>query len=289
MNFDPSFIQENSDVWLNKIIDMSLNATMAITILVIGIFIAKLVCGLLQKAMTARSVDPTVSGFVHNIAYAALVTFVILAALAEVGIQTASFIAILGAAGLAVGLALQGSLSNFSAGVLLILFRPFKSGDFISAAGESGTVEQVQIFTTLLKTPDNRAIIIPNANILGGNIINFSAKPTRRVDLTIGVSYDSNLAQVKSVLQDILKNEERILPEPEPVVAVQALADSSVNFVVRPWVKSPDYWGVYFDLTQRIKERFDEEGIGIPYPQMDLHLISNQTGQPVPSAQTPSE
>lgn len=269
-NFDPQYIIEQA-------ITVGTRFLVALLILVIGLWLAKFVSNNLKKVMVSKGLDATICGFFRNIIYTGFAAFVVIAALAKVGIQTASFIAIIGAAGLAIGLALQGSLANFAAGVLLILFRPFKSGDFINAAGEAGTVEEIQIFTSILKTADNRIITIPNANILSGNITNFSARPTRRIDLVIGVAYDADLALAKKVLTDVLLSDERVLESPEPLVAVHELADSSVNLVVRPWVNSSDYWPTYFSLMETIKNRLDEENIGIPFPQMDLHLISNKT------------
>jgi small conductance mechanosensitive channel len=189
-----------------------------------------------------------------------------------VGIETTSFIAILGAAGLAIGLALQGSLSNFASGVLIIMLRPFKSGDYIEAAGKSGSVEKIEIFATELRTPDNKVVIVPNSSIMSGAITNYSREATRRIDLVIGVDYDADLKQAKQVLQSVLEADDRILKDPAYTVAVSELADSSVNFVVRPWVKTPDYWAVYFDLMENIKLALDEANINIPYPQMDVHV-----------------
>jgi small conductance mechanosensitive channel len=207
-----------------------------------------------------------------------LLIFVIIAALAQVGIQTTSLIAVLGAASLAIGLALQGSLANFAAGVLLIIFRPFKVGDYVECAGTAGAVDEMQIFTTQLKSPDNKKIIIPNAKLLGDVITNYSAQETRRVDLVIGVSYSDDLQKVEKVLTDILSQDERVLKDPAPTIAVLELADSSVNFAVRPWVKTGDYWNVYFALTKNIKMRLDAEGIAIPFPQRDVHLYQQKEG-----------
>ena len=211
--------------------------------------------------------------------YAALLAFVIIAALGQLGIQTTSFIAILGAAGLAVGLALQGSLANFAAGVLMIIFRPFKQGDFIEGAGVSGVIEEVHIFNTVMRTGDNKTIIIPNGSLMNGNIINYSTKPTRRLDLVIGIGYDDDIKKAKQVLEDLMASEERILKDPAPTIGLLELADSSVNFAVRPWVNSADYWGVHFNLLERIKLRFDDEGISIPYPQRDIHLHNSPADQ----------
>ena len=203
-------------------------------------------------------------------------TFVIIAALGMLGIQTTSFIAVLGAAGLAVGLALQGSLSNFAAGVLMIIFRPFKVGDFIEGAGTAGVVEEIQIFTTQLRTPDNKTIIIPNAKLTADNIVNFSAKGTRRADMVFGIGYDDDIDKARNIISEILSNEARILKDPPPQVAVSELADSCVNFVVRPWVDADDYWGVVFDVTEAVKKRFDAEGVNIPFPQRDVHLYEHK-------------
>jgi small conductance mechanosensitive channel len=248
----------------------------AIAILVLGRWAAKLLRRLLKKAMERSGTDATIQGFVANIVYVAMLVFVVIAALGQLGIQTTSFIAILGAAGLAIGLALQGSLSNFAAGFLMIIFRPFNVGDFIEGAGVAGTVEQIQIFNTILRTGDNKVIIVPNAKLGEDNIVNYSTKETRRVDLVVGVGYEDDLAKVKSVLSDIIAKEDRVLADPEPLVAVSELADSSVNLVVRVWVKSSDYWAVTFAMNETIKLRFDQEGISIPYPQQDVHMFEHK-------------
>ena len=244
----------------------------AILIFVFGRWVARVIRRATEKLMTRSNVDATLVTFVGNMIYIALLTFIILAALAQLGIQTTSFIAVIGAAGLAVGLALQGSLANFASGVLMLIFRPFKAGDFIEAAGVSGIVEEIHIFTTQLCTLDNKTIIIPNAKITGDNITNYTKKEKRRVDLVIGVSYRENIEKVKNVIADVLNGDERILKDPAPTVAVLELGDSSVDFAVRPWVKTADYWNVYFDTTENIKKRFDAEGISIPFPQRDVHL-----------------
>ncbi len=204
-----------------------------------------------------------------------LMVVVVIAAVGALGVQTTSFIAILGAAGLAVGLALQGSLSNFASGVLIIIFRPYKVGDWIEGAGISGAVVDVQILTTILKTGDNKQIIVPNSQIMDSIITNYSANDTRRVDMVVGVSYADDVDKVRAALEDLITAEERILDDPAPTIAVSELADSSVNFVVRPWVKTADYWGVKFDLTEAIKKRFDQDGISIPFPQRDVHLYKH--------------
>ncbi|MFH1214929.1 MAG: mechanosensitive ion channel domain-containing protein [Pseudomonadota bacterium] len=250
-----------------------LNILAALIIYIIGRWTAKFLQRFAQRLMTKGKVDPTLVHFVGNIAYIGMLTFVILAALNQLGIQTTSFIAVLGAAGLAVGLALKDSLSNFSAGVLLILFHPFKKGDFIEAAGTAGTVEEIQIFTTMLVTPDNKAIIVPNSKIIGDNIVNITAKPTRRVDFVFGVGYGDDIDKVKEVISQVLSEDQRIMPDPAVFIGVAALADSSVNFAVRAWVKASDYWPVFFDTNEKMKKRFDAEGISIPFPQRDVHLF----------------
>ncbi|MBT8450023.1 MAG: mechanosensitive ion channel [Gammaproteobacteria bacterium] len=248
----------------------------AIAIFIIGKWVAKIIKRVITKMMAKGKTDPTVIGFAGNIAYVAMMAFVVLAALGQLGIQTTSFIAILGAAGLAIGLALQGSLSNFAAGFLMIIFRPFKVGDFIEGAGVAGVVEEISIFTTTMKTGDNKTIIIPNSSLSGGNIINYSTKETRRVDLTVGVSYDADLKHVKGVLEDLIAAEERILKDPAHMIAVTELAADSVNLVMRMWVKSGDYWPVMFAMTEAVKVRLDKEGIGIPYQQRDVHVYEHK-------------
>lgn len=249
----------------------------ALAIFFIGKVIAKTVKSTISKAMIKAKSDPILISFSSNMVYVALLAFIVVAALGQLGIQTTSFIAIVGAAGLAVALALQGSLSNFAAGVLMIIFRPFKQGDFIEGAGVAGIVEAVHIFNTVMRTGDNKTIIIPNSGLMNGNIINYTTKPTRRIDLIYGIGYDDDLKKAKAVLEDILQSDERILKDPAPLVAVHALADSSVNFAVRPWVNSADYWAVTFDLNERVKLRFNAEGISIPFPQRDVHLHTVST------------
>ena len=250
---------------------------LALVIFLVGKWVARQVADAALKVMNKREVDPALSNFAHSLVYWALFAFVVIAALGQLGIQTASFVAIVGAAGLAIGLAMQGSLSNFAAGVLILIFRPFKIGDFIEAAGTSGIVEKIQIFTTELRTGDNKLVIIPNSGVTGGNIVNYSAKPTRRVDLVMGISYEDDIDRARELMLEEINKDDRILKDPEPLVAVVELADSSVNFVVRPWVDAADYWNVYFGLTEAIKKRFDKEGISIPYPQRDVHLIQSES------------
>jgi small conductance mechanosensitive channel len=225
--------------------------------------------------MEAQKVDKILESFVTNLVYWALMTFVIIAAINQIGIQTTSLIAIMGAAGLAIGLALQGSLANFAAGVLIVMFRPYRVGDFVEAAGVSGSVVQVQILSTILKTVDNKQIVVPNAQIMSSIITNFSANETRRVDLVIGISYNDDIDKTRTIIQELINADNRILKDPACLVAVSELADSSVNIAVRPWVKTADYMSVKFGLTETIKKRFDKEGISFPFPQQDVHLIKD--------------
>jgi small conductance mechanosensitive channel len=275
----PTSIDQVSQLWAQVqdiVVIWGLKVIAAIAIFIIGRWIAMGVRKGVHRVMEKTATDPIIVGFVGSISYIALLAFVIIAALGQLGIQTTSFIAILGAAGLAIGLALQGSLANFAAGFLMIMFRPFRVGDFIEGAGVAGVVESIQIFTTTMKTGDNKTIIIPNAKLSGDNIINYSAKPTRRVDMTVGVAYDADLSNVRDVLKDIISKESRIHADPEPLIAVAELADSSVNLVVRVWTDTGDYWAVMFAMNETIKNRFGAEGIGIPFPQRDLHIVSGQ-------------
>ncbi len=253
-------------------VDFGINLLTALVIFFVGKWVANLLTNALRRLMQKQQVDKTLETFVGNLVRMLLMVFVIIAAISALGVQTTSFVAIIGAAGLAVGLALQGSLSNFASGVLIVLFRPYKVGDWVEAAGISGTVVEVQILTTILRTGDNKQIIVPNSQIMGDIITNYSANDTRRVDLVVGVSYDDDLDSVRATIEELVAAEDRILDDPSCTIAVSELADSSVNFVVRPWVKTEDYWSVRFDLTEAIKKRFDKEGISFPFPQQDVHL-----------------
>ena len=248
----------------------------AILIFFVGRWIARMVQTGLEKTMLKAKVDPVLVTFTVNMTFTALMVFVVLAALGQLGVQTTSFIAVLGAAGLAVGLALQGSLSNFAAGVMIIIFRPFKIGDYVEGGGTGGTVKSIHIFTTTLTTPDNKRVIVPNSKMMGDNITNYSAEGTRRVDLTASISYGDSIDKAKTVLADILAKEPRILKDPAPAIGVLALAESSIDFAVRPWVKVEDYWAVFFGLNEAIKKRFDAEGLSIPFPQRDVHLYKHE-------------
>lgn len=261
-----------SDILSMYIIPWAIKVVMALVIFFVGRMITRMVVNISTGMMKKSGMDTMLVSFLGNILNAVLLAVVIIAALDQLGVETTSLLAVLGAAGLAVGLALKDSLSNFSAGVMLIIFRPFKDGDFIEAAGVAGIVEKIGIFNTVMRTGDNREIIVPNSHIYGGTITNVSARDTRRIDLVIGIGYDDDIRQAKTVLKDIIKADERILADPAPTLGVLELADSSVNFYVRPWVNSADFWSVRTDLLETIKLTFDEQGISIPYPQQDVHM-----------------
>lgn len=244
----------------------------ALGILVGGWIVARITRAIVRKGMTKAKVEPTLVGFVANLGYMLLMTIVFITALAKMEIPTGSFVAVIGAAGLAIGFALQGSLSNFAAGVMIILFRPFRAGDVIEGAGVIGMVEEIQVFATVLKTGDSKRIIIPNSALTGGTIINYSANPSRRIDLVFGIGYGDDIDKAKKIVTEILEAHPKILKDPAATVAVGALADSSVNLFVRPWVKNADYWAVFFDLNEQVKKAFDKQGVSIPFPQRDVHL-----------------
>ena len=251
----------------------------ALLIFFIGKWMARMVTTLLTKLLDKKKIDVTLIQFLDSILYYTLLIVVLIAAAGQLGINTTSFLTIVGAAGLAIGLALKDSLSNFASGFMLIIFHPFRVGDFVKAGGASGTVKSIDMFNTTIHTPDNQKVIVPNSKITTDVITNVTANDTRRVDLVIGIGYDDDILKAKSVLKGIIKEEKRILENPATTIAVSELADSSVNFVVRPWVKTTDYWGVYFDLTEKVKITFDKEGISIPYPQQDVHLFSEQKNE----------
>ncbi|HCS26718.1 MAG TPA: mechanosensitive ion channel protein [Spongiibacteraceae bacterium] len=244
----------------------------AIGILIVGYWLAKIVSGLLVRTLNGRRIDPTVSTFIGKLVFGAILAVALIPALGHAGIQTTSILAALGAAGLAIGLALQGSLSNFAAGIMLIAFRPCRVGDYIEAGGTAGVVESISLFSTMLVTPDNKRIMIPNSRVMSNPITNYNSFPTRRIDLLIGIGYDADIPKAKEVIHQVLSEESRILPEPAPLVAVRQLGDSSVNLVVRPWVNTPDYWGTHDALLETIKTRLSAAGMDIPFPQMDVHF-----------------
>lgn len=266
MNINPDAVW----AWISA---YSVNIIGAFLIFIVGKWLARRISNLLSKLLQKNDIEPTLVNFLTSLSYYTLVVLVVVAAAGRLGINTTSFLTILGAAGLAVGLALKDSLSNFAAGVMLVLFRPFTIGDVVSTAGITAKVEKITIFNTFLCSPDNQLIIVPNNKIISDVITNINAKDTRRIDLVVGISYDDDMAQTKDILQGLAAADNRILGDPAPTIAVAELADSSVNLVFRPWVKSGDYWDVRFDLTEKIKNSLDEAGISIPFPQQDVHLF----------------
>lgn len=248
----------------------------AIAIVIIGRIVVSILGSLLKRVLAKAGTEQTLAKFLVTLSKAALMTFVLISAVGALGVETASFIAVIGAAGLAIGFALQGSLANFASGMMLIVFRPFSASDYVEAGGTAGTVEEVHIFNTILKTPDNRKVIIPNSKITGDTITNYSAKEMRRVDLVFGIGYGDDIRKAKEILNRILAEDSRVLKDPAPTVGVLELGDSSVNFAVRPWVNTADYWAVYFDLTEKVKLTFDQEGVTIPFPQRDVHLFREE-------------
>jgi len=261
------------DTFLVYLQDYGLKILFALVIFIVGKWIAGIIKGVLQKGMKKKDVDPTLIGFLSSIVYYLLMVIIVIAAISKLGIQTTSFIAVLGAAGLAVGLALQGSLSNFASGVLLIMFRPFKVGDFVEAGGVNGVVDEIGILVTTMHSPDNKKIVVPNSQVMNSHIVNFNGHETRRCDMVFGIGYSDDIDKAKAILADIIAADERCLKEPAVTIALSELGDSSVNFVVRPWVKAGDYWGVLFDTHEAVKKRFDAEGVSIPFPQTDVHLF----------------
>jgi small conductance mechanosensitive channel len=258
------------------LIPWAINLAMALVIFVLGRWVAKGISRLVKRLMKKARVEEILITFIGNMLYFALLVVVVIAALDQLGVNTASMLAIFAAAGLAVGLALKDSLSNFAAGVILVLFKPFKAGDYIEAAGTGGVVEQLQIFNTVLRTGDNREITVPNSQIYASTIINFSARDTRRIDLTFGIGYGDDIRQAKTLIEAAMTEDERIFKDPAPVILLMELADSSVNLAARSWVNAAEYWEVRSDLLERVKAKFDANGISIPFPQRDVHLISEQ-------------
>lgn len=256
----------------SHVMPWAINILLALVIFFVGRKLADIVVKLIEPMLRRSKLDNMLIGFVLSIAKALMLLVIVVAALSQLGVDTTSLIALVGAAGLAIGLALQDSLKNFAAGVMLVIFRPFKEGDFVETAGIAGLVENISVFNSILRTPDNREVVVPNGAIYANVITNYSARDTRRIDMVFGIGYDDDLLKAKRLLQQIVDEDSRILPEPEPVIAVSELADSSVNFVVRPWVNSADYWDVLWQTTEKVKLRFDAEGISIPFPQMDVHL-----------------
>lgn len=259
-------------IWTTYLLPGGTKLLFALLIFFIGRFVSKLIVKSVGKLMARANIDDMIAHFVTTVMGVILLMVVLVIALSQLGLDTTSVVAVLGAAGLAIGLSLKDSLSHFAAGIMLITFRPFKVGNYVEVDGVGGSVLEINLFSTILKTPDNRVVTVPNSNVFGNTMTNFSANSTRRLDLVIGIGYGSDLLKAKNILKEMLEADERVLKDPAYVVAVNELADSSVNFVVRPWVNSADYWAVKWDLTERIKLKFDEEGIEIPFPQMSVHI-----------------
>ncbi|MDA3815981.1 MAG: mechanosensitive ion channel [Prolixibacteraceae bacterium] len=247
----------------------------AIIVLIVGLWVIKIITRSLNKTLSKKIDDPSLAGFIKSFASILLKIMLVISIMTMVGIQMTSFIALLAAAGLAVGMALSGMLQNFAGGVMVLIFKPFEVGNYITASGHSGTVKEIQIFNTILNTPDNRIIIIPNGKIYSESIVNYSKEATRRVDFTFGISYDDDIDKAKEILKSIIESNELILKEPAPFIALSEMADSSVNIVVRAWVEAPNYWSVFFNTNEVVFKEFNKQGINIPYPQMDVH-VKNQ-------------
>lgn len=266
---------DNGTDWTGLALEYGQKLGIGILILVIGLWVAGMITSALKKLMEKRNLDPALQSFLGSMIGITLKVLVVISALGTLGIEMTSFVAILGAAGLAVGMALSGTLQNFAGGVMILIFKPFKVGDVLQAQGYTGSVKEIQIFNTILKTPDNKTIIIPNGGLSTGSMVNFSTEPRRRVDWTIGIGYGDDADKAKEVLLAMLNDDERVLKDPEPFVAMSELADSSVNFTVRAWVESANYWPVFFDLNARVYKEFGSHGLNIPFPQMDIHLHNN--------------
>ena len=264
---DSTQIQKLIDV----AVDYGISILGAVAVLIVGRILAGFARKMVRKALSRTDVDQAIVSFLGSLAYYAVIIFAVIAALKKFGIETASLVAVLGAAGFAVGFALQGSLSNFAAGIMLLVFRPYKIGDVIDAAGVIGKVSEMKLFTTVVYTPDNIKIIIPNSKLFGDTIKNITAEDTRRVDMVVGIGYDSDIPKAMKIMQGLLEADPRVLKDPAPQIAVSELADCSVNFVVRPWAATGDYWGVKFDFNEAVKKAFDAEGIEIPFPQLVVH------------------
>ena len=267
----------NAETITAIVIPWAIKIFFALVIFIVGKILAKSITNLVRKGMRKSGMDEALIKFLGGLVYAVLLVAVILAAVDTLGVNVTSLLAIVGAAGPAVGLALKDSLANFAAGVMIMIFRPFKIGDFVTTGGVAGVVDEIGLFCVLMHTPDNQRIIIPNSAVFGNTITNTSALPTRRIDLVMGISYDDNIGTAKKIIEDIIAADERILDDPAPVIAVSELADSSVNLVVRPWVKSEDYWPTRFDLLETMKVKLEEGGISIPFPQRDVHIYNEET------------
>jgi len=271
MTPDSSQLQELNDWAMTMLMTYGPKLVLTIVTLIVGLWIVNRFVNALDKSLQNK-VDPTLMRFSHNLLSIGLKVLLFISVASMLGVETTSFIAVLGAAGLAIGLALQGSLANFAGGALILMFKPFRVGDLIEAQGYLGTVKEIQIFNTIISTPDNRRVIIPNGSLSNGSLININVESTRRVDMLFGIGYGDDINRAKAVLARLAKEDSRVLQDPEPTIALSELADSSVNFVCRLWVNTPDYWGVFFEMHEKVKKAFDEEGISIPFPQQDVHL-----------------
>ena len=266
---------EDSDKLLELITDFGIAIASALAVLIIGLFVIKKLTNALRKYFDRKDFDESLETFLLSLSGIALKLMLFVVVIQMLGVQSSSLVAVLGAAGLAVGLALSGTLQNFAGGVMILIFKPFKVGDYIDAQGHAGTVSEVQIFNTILKTPDNKTIIVPNGGLANGSMVNYSAEPTRRVDWSFGIAYGDDADKAQAVIRKLMNDDARILQDPAPFVELGALADSSVNFTVRAWVNTPDYWAVHFDLNKKIYQTFAKEGLSIPFPQMDVHVHNN--------------
>ncbi len=270
------YLEQVKDLLATYGVDYGLALLKAVIVLIIGLLAIKAIRNGFGKLLNKRNIDDSLKPFLRSLLYNILLVLLILSVLSTLGIQMTSFVAIIGAAGLAVGLALQGTLQNFAGGVIILILRPFKVGDYIEGSGHAGTIKEIQIFNTVMLTPDNKKIIIPNGGLSNASITNYSAQPTRRVDMVFGIGYDDDIKKAKELLETIVTGDERVLKDPIHQIAVSELADSSVNFVVRPWVNAADYWDVYFDMHEKIKLEFDKAGISIPFPQRDVHIYNEK-------------
>lgn len=271
------FIEKHSETIMEMVLLYGPQFVLAIVVLIAGFWIIKRVVSVMSRGLDKKGVEVTLSRFLESLTSIMLKALLLISVASMIGIQTTSFIAVIGAAGLAIGLALQGSLSNFAGGVLLLFFKPYKVGDFIETQGHAGTVNSIQIFTTVLKTPDNKTIIVPNGPVANDSIVNYSTEPTRRCDMQFGIGYGDDIDKAKAVLQGLIDAESRVMKDPAPALLLAELADSSVNFKLRLWVNAADYWGVYFDMQESVKKAFDAEGISIPFPQRDVHIHQVQS------------
>jgi small conductance mechanosensitive channel len=265
-------IEQYSGIFTDLVLQYGPKLIGALVTLIVGLWVVNKISAFFNKTLEKRDIDPSLSPFLKSLVTTLLKVFLFISVLSMMGIEMTSFVAIIGAAGLAVGMALSGTLQNFAGGVIILILKPFKVTDFIEAQGYTGTVSSIQIFNTILKTPDNKTVIIPNGNLSTGALINYSTEPTRRVDWTVGIGYGDDIDKARKTLLDILNSDERVFKDPAPFIQVSALADSSINLATRVWVNAADYWGVFMDTNEKIYNEFNKQGINIPFPQMDVHV-----------------